>query len=127
MKYRVRAFRLLVMTAVIVVDDSVQADAPPGRYTVTTDTVTDTETGLTWARTAGAPVAHAGAVSYCASLATAGGGWRLPEIKELLSLMDDERRVYPRLDPIAFPNDPLPYSYWSATIRADPFITEYWG
>src|SRR5687767_13607965 len=48
---------------------AVWADAPPGRYTFTTDTVVDTVTQLTWQRNP--PIAYdswAGARTYCTNL-----------------------------------------------------------
>ena len=53
------------------------------------------------------------AKAACAGLALAGGGWRLPSMKELQSLIDDSRSD-PAIDPVAFPatpNDP----FWTGT------------
>ena len=80
------------------------ADAPAGRYTYTSTSVTvyDTKTKLTWQRAAtAAQYAMADAKTYCGSPATAtalgGSGWRLPTLKELQSLIDfskDGRTVH---------------------------------
>jgi len=81
-------------------------------------TVTDLATGLTWQR----QVDNVGranngpATAYCQGLGLAGGGWRLPTIKELRSIVDD--RVYgPAIDTEAFPGT-NGSGYWSATTNA---------
>src|SRR4051812_1027133 len=68
-----------------------RTEAPVGRYTIPGNgTVYDTATTLTWqqaANTTGMKWASAG--PYCAGLtAPAGGGWRLPTVKELTTLLD---------------------------------------
>jgi hypothetical protein len=72
---------------------------------------------LSWTRDTSAPVSWAGAGTYCAGLGLAGGGWRLPAVKELIALVDFSR-ADPAIDLAAFPNatsDPL----WSASPSAD--------
>lgn len=87
--------------------------------------VTDKRTNLTWARCyvgqawdgstcTGGPTAmtHETALST-AQAAT--GGWRLPDIKELSSIMDRNCGV-PAIDQVAFPHSLLPgYHVWSST------------
>lgn len=76
------------------------------------DTVQDQITGLSWQRSAfGGTGSWAGAKSACDGL-TLGGktDWRLPDVVELRSLVDD-KGTYPY--PTEFPN-PANY-YWSAT------------
>jgi hypothetical protein len=94
------------------------AAAPAGHYTFpATGTVFDTKTKLTWQRTAPATTyAWSNANTYCAGLsATLGGtGWRLPTIKELLTIVD-ETQVAPPIDSTAFPGTPLA-SFWSSTM-----------
>lgn len=71
----------------------------------TTDTVTDNWTRLTWQRTSSsAPLAHADAVAYCAQL----GAFRLPTLKELLTLVDPTN-FDPAIDYNAFPATPSGY------------------
>jgi hypothetical protein len=89
------------------------ADAPAGTYTATDTTATDTNTGLEWQRTPLATAtSQAGAVSACTAL---GGGWRLPSVLELVSLVDEERAAAPTLPAI----DPVFTAtgeyFWSAT------------
>lgn len=80
-------------------------------------TVTDLATGLTWQRQDDNDTkTWSQAVSYCQVLPLAGGGWRLPTIKELRSIVDD--RLYnPAIDSDAFPNTNLDL-YWSALTAA---------
>jgi len=76
--------------------------------------VRDTQTRLEWQQTFDPGMrAWADAQAYCGSLELVGGGWRLPSMKELQSLVDDTR-ASPSIDDTAFPgtpSDPL----WSAT------------
>lgn len=97
------------------------ADAPPGRYGLDAETVTDQQTGLMWQRgTTATTYTWADASTRCDGLSLAGyDDWRLPEIKELLSLVDDTRAA-PAIDPLAFPNAPAAV-FWSATASNQPF------
>lgn len=90
------------------------AGAPIGRYVVDTTTVQDTRTGLVWQRHLD-PAAYSwvSALTYCRSLAVAGGGWRLPNVKELQTLVD-QGGTAPALDATAFPGTPS-VLFWSAT------------
>ena len=89
-------------------------------YTITTDTVRDNWTALTWQRTT--PFAAKGwdeAGSYCRGLGLGGlaSGWRLPTYKELLSLVAWRSRN-PTYDTEAFPSAGTA-SFWSASSSAD--------
>ena len=92
------------------------AEAPPGRYTVSADTVVDTKTTLTWQRNMTATTYNwANAATYCAGLSLAGmTGWRLPSVKELQSLVDIGA-YNPAIDVVAFPN--LPTLWWWSSSR----------
>lgn len=81
-------------------------------------TVTDTETGLMWVKN---PVAAGvggvstwnDAVQACENLAYAGhNDWRLPNINELSSLIDNSRNA-PAIDPAI---TSLSSNYWSSTV-----------
>lgn len=89
-----------------------RAEAPPGRYTLSIDTVFDTKTGLTWQRSA-SPTTHTleSAKAYCQA------PWRLPTIKELQSLVDI-RAFGPAIDTVAFPSTPS-NRFWSSSLHAD--------
>lgn len=85
--------------------------------------VLDTQTGLIWKRcsegqkwTGTTCGGKATSPNWRAALAianAAGGGWRLPNVKELVSLVDITRSS-PTIDPVAFPAT-LISSYWSST------------
>lgn len=96
-----------------------QAEAPSSRYTITASTVYDTATALTWQRAAAAsPKSWDNANSYCASLNLDAGGWRLPSVKELLTIVDETRKA-PAIDPVAFPSSPPEYFWTSSTMAGD--------
>ena len=91
------------------------AEAKPKRYLSAADgTVSDALTGLTWQRaTSPTQLNWAEARAYCAGLALAGGGFRLPNMKELQSLID-ESASDPAIDGSQFPETPSE-GYWAAT------------
>lgn len=106
---------------------SSQATFAAGSYTYSANggEVTDTTTGLIWQRCSvgqiwagntctgmAASYTHQGALSYAASQ----NGWRLPNVKELSSLVDSSG-VSPPIDIAAFPNTPS-YFFWTAS----PFV-----
>jgi hypothetical protein len=97
------------------------ADAPPVRYQITATTIHDIDSRLTW-QAAADPGTYdlAGAAQYCAALALDGGGWRLPSIRELQTLV--ETASTPAIDPIAFPNTASGY-FWSSTPLRDDTAT----
>ncbi|HTM45413.1 MAG TPA: DUF1566 domain-containing protein [Polyangiaceae bacterium] len=107
--------------------------APPGRYLIDSmnGTVVDTRTQLTWQRGI-APGTHTqpDAVSYCAGLTLAGGGWRLPQVSELLTLVDPT--VYnPAIDVAAFPDTPAVW-FWTSSAYAGAvdnawYVTFFYG
>jgi hypothetical protein len=100
-------------------------------------TVTDNRTGLTWEKKTDANVATnytwAGALDYVAALNAMNGGagfaghndWRLPNIKELLSIVD-YGRFNPSIDPVFGPTAGGSNfaAYWSSTSWA-AFYPEY--
>ena len=97
---------------------------PNPRFTTATDTVTDNLTGLIWSKNAnlaGTTKTWSEALSYCNDLSLGGyTDWRLPNLRELLSLID-----YGNVNP-ALPNDYGTYFnslqssyYWSSTTSAN--------
>lgn len=91
------------------------APARAGRYAApATGTVTDTYAGLVWQQTPDAQArTWSAALAHCEGLTLAGyADWRLPDIKELRSLIDDTA-----FDAVTFPGTPQG-GYWSATSRA---------
>jgi hypothetical protein len=99
----------LVVVA-LAVGTLVRADAPVGRFTINADgTVTDNMTHLTWQQAASATTyTWANAQTYCT------GGWRLPNIRELQSIVDERERTWSAIDHTAFPSTPNVW-FWSAS------------
>jgi len=107
--------RLLIVigsAALLLGAPPVHAATPADRYqeNAANDTVTDTRTGITWQRTVSPgsytwPAANA----YCAGLGT---GWRVPTLKELLTLVDPARHD-PAIAPVF--RDTPPMIFWTAT------------
>lgn len=107
---------VLAIATVVPLARPSRANAPAGRYTFpSTGTVFDTKTALTWQQKAPAATASQGsAESICFNnpMQLAGTGWRVPTVKELLTLVDVAHGG--GLDTAAFPSQPLS-SYWSTT------------
>ena len=77
---------------------------PPARYAIAAGEVRDTKTGLTWKQDVSASTfAWADAKTYCTSLSDGGVAWRLPTMKELVTLVDVTRVAPPTIDCEAFP------------------------
>jgi Protein of unknown function (DUF1566) len=100
-------------------------DDEAGTYSVTADSAHDRSTGLTWQRR----VDHDNytwpdAKARCASLDSDGGGWRLPSLRELLTLVD-VTHVEPAIDASAFPDTPSEF-FWSSSPSRAPAGTA-WG
>jgi hypothetical protein len=94
------------------------ATAAGPRFTDRHDgTVHDDATGLTWQQTVGSERSWADAGTYCAGLAVAGGGWRLPDMKELQTLLD-EAKTDPAIDGTLFPGTPAG-GFWTGTPLVD--------
>jgi hypothetical protein len=109
--------KLKIASAVFVlVGLSAWAAAPPGRYVLTTDTVRDSQTNLTWQRSGPSAVYNQpDATLYCQGLSLGGfaTGWRLPNLKELQTLVD-VRSINPAIDSVAFPGT-VSSAYWSSS------------
>lgn len=87
-------------------------------------TITDTDTGLMWAQAPGPAVNWTGALNYAENLVLAGySDWRLPNIKELQSLVDftlttatTSAAALAPLNRVLFPSSTMPATaYWSST------------
>ncbi|MBU4151377.1 MAG: DUF1566 domain-containing protein [Proteobacteria bacterium] len=77
-------------------------------------TVKDGANGLTWQQEDGQPKDWQQALSYCENLSLAGeGDWRLPEIKELATLVDYEKGN--STSRITFSSAVASFKYWSST------------
>lgn len=89
-------------------------------------TVTDNNTGLIWQKTdEGVDRTWGSATSYCADNIPGlpGAGWRLPTIKELVSIRDMEKRIYGRFLNNAFTYYGVGFEkLWSSDVYADDSI-----
>ncbi|WP_367270347.1 DUF1566 domain-containing protein [Sulfurovum sp.] len=80
------------------------------------DVVRDSSTGLEWQDDSiGSTLTWESAITHCEELSLDGGGWRLPTVNELVSLVDDSR-ASPAIDPV-FQNT-ASGNYWSSTTYA---------
>lgn len=86
----------------------VKGSEPPGRLVDNGDgTVTDVVTKLTWQQaTSATTYAYTNGPAYCAglTLGTFSSGWRLPSVKELISIVDYESPTTPLIDTAIFPD-----------------------
>jgi hypothetical protein len=113
----------LVLAAMAFVSHSWAAcPSNPNRFSGTGAEVTDTQTGLVWARcSAGQTSTGSGcsgpAASYtheqALAYATSQSGWRLPNRKELSSLVDTGCQ-FPSIDAKVFPGT-NPDNYWTSS------------
>lgn len=111
-KLRVLFAALACSVPCLVIRVPARAAAPAGRYTVNGGTVIDSKTKLTWQQTpASSTMNLASAQAYCASTsvsaALGGTGWRVPTLKELMTLVDTSVPVPgPVVDLTYFANGP---------------------
>jgi hypothetical protein len=105
----------------------VRGDSPAGGYRVQNGgaTVFDPKTGLEWQRAVPPPMFWNAALAYCNELDLAGGCWRLPNVKELLTIVENTARV-PPVDADAFPDTPAA-QFWTSTLtRGTPGDVDTW-
>jgi|HubBroStandDraft_6_1064221.scaffolds.fasta_scaffold454696_2 hypothetical protein len=98
-----------------------------GRYKVTQETVTDTQSGFVWQRDVGERMAQPDAVRYCEGLVIEGaGGFRLPTPPELAGIRYKPGGLFggghhyciPCVDQVAFPDTP-PDLFWTSRTATD--------
>ena len=101
----------------LIVPTLAYALAAAGRYVVDAkgETVADTFTQLTWQRSVTTVLTFADATTYCSGLTLAGSVWRVPNVRELRSLVDRLGSV--AIDPTAFPSAPAEV-FWSSSAVA---------
>lgn len=81
-------------------------------------TITDMTTGLMWQQRESKAMTWEQALAYCESLDLGGyGDWRLPNIRELFSLVDGSR-LQPAISTTDFPGC-RPSVYWSSTTQME--------
>src|SRR5215472_2763046 len=84
-----------------------KAAAPVGRYTIANGTVYDNKTKLTWQQQSASQITLSAAPTYCSSLGLDGDTWRLPTMKELITIVDYSIAPNgPAIDSAAFPGTP---------------------
>jgi hypothetical protein len=92
---------------------------PSPRMVIEADTAKDSVTGLTWQRGWQTAAPWLEAIATCEKLTLAGADdWRLPTIKELLSIVED-RAISPSTDVGAFPGNPAEWM-WTNTPGLTP-------
>ena len=112
--------------AVILLAVPAAADAPRDQYDrFDSDSVTikDTFTKLEWDRRAVFKSDYAGATGNCALLSSLESSGRLPSVKELLTILDEEphdeyefgKLVPKMIDGLAFADTPVDLAYWTST------------
>jgi hypothetical protein len=122
-----------LVLAAILAARATGADAPPCRYVVPGDgTVIDTKTGLVWQQALATPVGALDwptAVQYCPTQRFGGRDhWRLPTIKELLTLVDTGIAVTPQTFAIDARFFPTPAKVlWSSTLQTATSPIMAWG
>ena len=104
----------------------VRSQLPPGqpvaRYNIVglapDETVTDLGTGLEWRRAAlDGTYTFGQAQLQCGA---AGSGWRVPSVKELQTLVDDDKTAAPHLDDTVFLGTPTGRApFWTSSRSAD--------
>ena len=90
-------------------------------------TVTDNVTGLMWQQEDdNIERTWEEALTYCEGLTLAGNsGWRLPNIKELRSIVDNTKDNGPSIDTTYFPNTNSS-RYWSSTTNVQNQTSGAW-
>jgi hypothetical protein len=117
-----RGLLSLTTLGVVVATATAAASAPAGRYVLGSNvgglTVHDTKTGLTWEQMFVPATQLSDAQMRCAriELETGEAGWRVPTLKELLTLVDytTDNGSNAMIDAAFFPNTP-PWGFWSST------------
>ncbi len=109
---RIKIFILMVAAVLLFFTDIMAGD-----FTDNGDgTVTDSNTGIMWQQAEGGSMNWEDAITYCEDISLAGyNDWRLPNIKELMSIMDES--LYNNIDTNYFP-DAHASNYWSSTTCA---------
>ncbi|MFZ2198777.1 MAG: DUF1566 domain-containing protein [Thermodesulfovibrionales bacterium] len=98
-------------------------EAPPHNFVDNGGMVTDTKTGLIWQTGESGSLSWDDALSYCEGLTLGGNSdWRLPNIKELESIVDDTR-YNPAINSIFWGTSTE--EYWSSTTGLGAFNAWY--
>jgi hypothetical protein len=122
-----RTVTLITAALLLGITSSTLASAPFTRYTVSNENriVRDNMTGLFWQQeTAPGALAWSEADAYCRGLRRDGRDWRLPRMKELLTLIDPSTAGV-LIDSVIFPNTPGE-RFWTFT-RHVVATENYWA
>jgi hypothetical protein len=121
----------VVLATLAVLRGIATAGAPPGQYDfdALAPTLKDTKTGLEWQRIAQPPrKSLANAQTYCQTLALGdvpAGQWRVPNVRELATILDPASTAPPLWDWDAF-GDSGPGQLWSNTPDVSGSNGEVW-
>jgi len=97
----------------------------PGDYFIGNQSVIDKATGLEWQKRDDNFLRTWNAAwSYCRDLSLGGDGWRMPDLKELHSIVDISSKD-PAVNDSAFPGTEST-AYWSATTNAGNSSKAWW-
>jgi hypothetical protein len=115
---RLRNFSVLI-TAMVLVSSVCLAIDPRYNIDGTTEEpiVTDHVTGLQWQQnTTIGSLDWKDALAYCEGLSYGGtNGWRLPDVTELISIVDEKREEAPAINPVYFPGFDDEGGHWTST------------
>jgi hypothetical protein len=109
---------LVVSTVAIVALVTTEVAATSPRYAGGGGTVVDDVTGLEWqqAETTATAVAWKDALAHCQSLEARGQtDWRLPNVIELASIVDERKIAAPAINLVYFPGVTARAGYWTST------------
>ncbi len=110
---------LLVIAAMVLVSSVCLAIDPRYNIDGTTEEpiVTDHVTGLQWQQnTTVGSVDWKDALAYCEALSYGGSdNWRLPDVTELISIVDETRAEAPAINPVYFPGFDDEGGHWTST------------
>jgi len=135
MNKRMMALAIVVVGCAVLGMLSVRASAaaPAGHFTDLGDgTVRDNLTGLVWQQGVSPGVqSQAASITYCSTLTVpSGGGWRLPTVAELQTLVD-ESVSSPAIDTVYFPSTPSEWFWSSSSVAGSPsygwYVSFYYG
>jgi hypothetical protein len=125
---------IVAFVALLAPPRPVRANAPVWQYEIfgRNDTcIADHWTKLTWQRTWQSGATYTDAASTCAAL---GPSWRVPSMKELLTLVDEQvhdeyeagQNVSKAIDANAFPHTPVALPFWTSS-RVAGDATRAWS
>jgi hypothetical protein len=94
---------------------------PPNQYTtIATGEIQDNYTGLIWQQADSvSTMAQPDALTYCTNLALNGHTWRLPSIREIATLVDDNppiTKVSPAINQTVFATTAPSTAYWTSSL-----------